>query len=136
MGVDYHLTDVEASALTETQKNYRVLTETDELVISAIKWWLSSPHTKMFPIAVTDLTTLTKQCGGKLTTQRISKTLKGLGFETDRIGRGTDKRTIVLNPHITNEFVDVPIGNNFSTVGITLNKDSVSAESTSNEIAF
>lgn len=135
-GVDYHLTDVEASALIETQKSYRVLTETDELVISAIKWWLSNQQTKMSPIAVTDLTTLTKQCGGRLTTQRVSKTLKGLGFETDRIGRGTDKRTIVLNPQIANEFVDVPIGNNFSTVGITLNQDSVGTESTNGDLAF
>lgn len=135
-GVDYHLTDVEASALIETQKSYRVLTETDELVISAIKWWLSNTPTKMLPIAVTDLTTLTKQCGGKLTTQRVSKTLKGLGFETDRIGRGTDKRTIVLNPHIANEFVDVPISSNFSAFGITLNQDSVGTESTNGDLAF
>ncbi|WP_009630067.1 VapE domain-containing protein [Synechocystis sp. PCC 7509] len=135
-GVDYHLTDVEASALIETQKSYRVLTETDELVIRAIKWWLSNTPTKTLPIAVTDLTTLTKQCGGKLTTQRVSKTLKGLGFETDRIGRGTDKRTIVLNPHIVNEFVDVPISSNFSAFGITLNKDSVGTESTNGDLAF
>lgn len=113
-----------------------MLTETDELVISAIKWWLSNTPTKMLPIAVTDLTTLTKQCGGKQTTQRVSKTLKGLGFETDRIGRGTNKRTIVLNPHIVNEFVDVPISSNFSAFGITLNQDSVGTKSTNGDFAF
>jgi hypothetical protein len=119
-GLDYHLTDTEATALSETQKNYRVLTETDELVISAIKWWLATPQTKTVPISVGDIATLARNCGGKLTTQRVSRTLKGLGFVTDRVGRGADKRTIVSNPNIANEFVDVPINSNFSTIGITI----------------
>jgi len=82
-GMDYHLTKAEADSLTQTQKNYQLRSQTDDLLFGVILWWVNNQATKDQPLSAAIISQLMGQHRQNISSQHIGRKLATLGFNTE-----------------------------------------------------